>query len=180
MILKEIELFEGVDFEVLNEIAGICSEDSYSKDTVLFEKDEQAKCLYFILEGTVYLIIKNGGSITYNLSEPGDVFGWSSMLENGKYTASGICATYLRVVKIEKDKLNRIVQNRPEVGFKVLAGWSKVCPGCNIGRKYPDSFIGKKVRNHWEKGCSSHDAYVEVYGSEESSPKKDNEKSDKI
>ena len=61
----------------------------------------------------------------------------------------------------------------------VLAGWSKICPGCNIGRKYPDSFIGKKVRNHWGKGCSSHDAYVEVYGSEESSPKKDNEKPDK-
>ena len=34
---------------------------------------------------------------------------------------------------------------------KVLAGWSKICPGCNIGRKYPDSLIGKKVRNHWEK-----------------------------
>jgi hypothetical protein len=33
---------------------------------------------------------------------------------------------------------------------KVLAGWSKICPGCNIGRKYPDSFIGKEVRNHWE------------------------------
>ena len=120
MILKEIELFEGVDFEVMNEIAGICSEDSHSKDTVLFEKDEQAKCLYFLLEGTVYLVIKNGGSITYNLSEPGDVFGWSSMLENGKYTASGICATDLKVVKIERDKLNRIFQNRPEVGFKVL------------------------------------------------------------
>jgi hypothetical protein len=55
---------------------------------------------------------------------------------------------------------------------KLLAGWSKVCPGCNIGRKYPDSFIGRKVRNHWEKGCPSHDAYVEVYGSEEASPKK--------
>ena len=120
MILKEIELFEGVNFEGMNEIAGICSEDSYSKDTVLFEKDEQAKCLYFLLEGTVYLVIKNGGSITYNLSEPGDVFGWSSMLENGKYTASGICATDLKVVKIERDKLNRIFQNRPEVGFKVL------------------------------------------------------------
>jgi hypothetical protein len=50
---------------------------------------------------------------------------------------------------------------------KLLAGWGKVCPTCNIGRKYPDSFIGKKVRNHWEKGCPSHDAYVEVYGSEE-------------
>ena len=48
---------------------------------------------------------------------------------------------------------------------KMLAGWSKICPGCNIGRKYPDSFIGKKVRNHWEKGCISHNAYVEAYGS---------------
>ena len=120
MILKEIELFEGVDFEVLNEIAGICSEENYSKDTVLFEKDEQAKCLYILLEGTVYLVIKNGGSITYHLSDSGDVFGWSSMLENGEYTASGICATDLKVVKIEKDKLNRIFKNRPEVGFKVL------------------------------------------------------------
>ena len=28
---------------------------------------------------------------------------------------------------------------------KLLAGWSKICPGCNIGRKYPDSPIGKKA-----------------------------------
>jgi CRP-like cAMP-binding protein len=120
MILKEIELFEGVDFEVMNEITGICSEESYSKDAILFEKDEEAKCLYILLEGTVKLVIKNGGSITFSLTEPGDVFGWSSMLENAKYTASGICATDLKVVKIEKGKLIRILKNRPEVGFKVL------------------------------------------------------------
>jgi hypothetical protein len=61
---------------------------------------------------------------------------------------------------------------------KILAGWNKICPGCNIGRKYPDSFIGKKVRKHWEKGCISHNAYVEVYGSDEPSPMKGNQKSD--
>lgn len=54
---------------------------------------------------------------------------------------------------------------------KVLAAWNKVCPGCNIARKYPESLIGKTVRNHWEKGCISHDAYVEVYGANEPSPK---------
>jgi len=60
---------------------------------------------------------------------------------------------------------------------KVLAGWNKICPGCNIGRKYPDSFIGKKVRKHWEKGCPSHNAYVEVYGSDGPSQKGIREKS---
>jgi CRP-like cAMP-binding protein len=120
MILKEIELFEGIDFEVMNEIAGICSEENYSKDTTIFEKDEEAKCLYILLEGTAYLVLKNGGSITYYLKEPGDVFGWSSMLEHGHYTASGICASDLKAVKIEKDKLIKIFKNHPDVGFKVL------------------------------------------------------------
>jgi CRP-like cAMP-binding protein len=120
MILKEIELFEGVNFEAMNEITGICSEESYSKDAILFEKDEEAKCLYILLEGTVKLVIKNGGSIIYTLKEPGEIFGWSSMVEHGCYTASGICSTDLKAMKIEKEKLNRIFQNRPEVGFKVL------------------------------------------------------------
>ena len=83
----------------MNKIADICSEESYSKDTVLIEKDEQARCLYILSEGTVYLLIKNGGHMTYSLSESGDVFGWSSMLEDGKYTASVICATDLKVLK---------------------------------------------------------------------------------
>jgi len=120
MILKEIELFKGVASEVMNKVAGICSEESYSKDTVLFEKDAQAKCLYILSEGTINLVIKNGGYITYSLSEPGDVFGWSSMLENGKYTASGTCASDLKVLKIESDKLIKIFHNHPEFGFKVL------------------------------------------------------------
>jgi hypothetical protein len=34
------------------------------------------------------------------------------------------------------------------------------------------------VRNHWEKGCISHNAYVEVYGSDEPSPNKSKETSD--
>ncbi|RJP14041.1 MAG: hypothetical protein C4520_22070 [Candidatus Abyssobacteria bacterium SURF_5] len=55
---------------------------------------------------------------------------------------------------------------------KVLAGWNKVCPGCNIARKYPKSFIGRKVRAHWENGCPVHDAYVEVYGANEPTSKK--------
>lgn len=59
---------------------------------------------------------------------------------------------------------------------KVLAGWSRICPGCNIGRRYPDSFIGKKVRRHWQTGCIAHNAYVEVYGSDAHPPEKSREK----
>jgi hypothetical protein len=46
---------------------------------------------------------------------------------------------------------------------KALAYWGAVCPGCNIGRKYPESFIGKRIVEHWKQGCPLHEAYKEVF-----------------
>ncbi len=120
MIVKEIDLFRGIDPEVMEEIANICSEEKYTKDTVLFEKGEEAESLYILEQGTLNLVIKNGGSLIYGLTEPGEVFGWSSLVESGLYTASGVCATDTKVVKIEREKIERVFDRHPEVGFKVL------------------------------------------------------------
>jgi len=120
MIVKEIDLFRGIDREIMEEIANICSEEKYTKDTVLFEKGEEAKSLYILEQGALNLVIKNGGSLIYSLTEPGEVFGWSSLVESGLYTASGVCATDTKGVKIEREKLERVFDRHPEVGFKVL------------------------------------------------------------
>ena len=120
MILGEIDLFKDINFEVMNEIAGICSEENYKKDTVLFQKDEDANFLFILLEGTLQLVIKNGASIIFNLTEPGEVFGWSSIVESGRYTSSGICATDLKAVKIERKELEKIFRGHPDAGYKIL------------------------------------------------------------
>jgi len=120
MIVKEIELFRGIDPEVMNEIVNICSEENYVKDTVLFKKGEEADCLYILEEGSVNLVIEDGGTLVYSLTEPGRVFGWSSMVESGIYTASGVCATDSKVVKVEREKLDKIFDLHPDVGLKVL------------------------------------------------------------
>ena len=46
---------------------------------------------------------------------------------------------------------------------KIMAYLNLICPFCNIGRKYPDSAIGKKVKKHWEEGCPCREAYIEVF-----------------
>ncbi len=61
---------------------------------------------------------------------------------------------------------------------KVLAGWSKDLPRLQRRAQISGFIYRQESERSLEKGCMSHDAYVEVYGSEESSPKKDNEKSD--
>jgi len=120
MNISEIELFKGIDFDVMNKIASICSEESYSKGIVLFNNGEKAEALYILIEGAVHLEIKNGGSITYRMNEPGAIFGWSSMFESGRYTASGICASNLKTIKIQRDKINRIFSEHPDAGIKIL------------------------------------------------------------
>jgi len=126
MIVKEIELFNGINPTIMEEIVNICSEQNYTKDAVLFSKGDVADCLYILVEGTIKLVIENGGSITYSLSDPGEVFGWASMLESGLRTASGVCATDLKVVKIEKEELDAIFNTHPEVGLMVLKRLAKV------------------------------------------------------
>ena len=59
---------------------------------------------------------------------------------------------------------------------KALAYWGVVCPGCNMGRRFPNSFIGKKVVAHWEQGCPVREAYKEVFGQKEVEKNKNNEK----
>ncbi len=120
MIIKKIDLFEGIDVEAMEEIANISSEENYAKDTVIFNQGEQAECLYILAEGTVKLTIKNGGTLVYSLSEPGEVFGWSSVVEPGIYTASGVCSTASKVVKIEGEKLNELFMVHPDAGLKIL------------------------------------------------------------
>jgi len=126
MIVKEIDLFKGIDPTIMEEIVNICSEQKHTKDSVLFKKGDVADCLYILEEGNIKLVIENGGSITYSLSDPGEVFGWASMLESGLRTASGVCATDLKVVRIEKKKLDSIFNTHPEVGLMVLKRLAKV------------------------------------------------------
>lgn len=120
MLLNETEFFQGIDSEVMSKITAICREESYPKDTILFNKDEDAKYLFILKEGSVNLVIQNGGTLSTPLTESGEVFGWSCMVEDGVYTASGICAKDSRLMKIDRDKLNKIFDEHPHMGLIII------------------------------------------------------------
>jgi CRP/FNR family cyclic AMP-dependent transcriptional regulator len=120
MIIKEIELFKGIDQNIMNEIVDICTKKTYAKETVIFEKGEKANRLFILVEGTVKLRITNGGTITYSLTDLGDIFGWSCMLESGHYTASAVCATQLTALEIQRDAMDKLLNRHPHAGIKIL------------------------------------------------------------
>lgn len=144
MIVKEIDLFKNIAHEVINKIAEVCSEEKYAKNTVLFEKGQEARCLYILEEGTVNIVIQNGGTLTYSLSEQGEVFGWSSMFEAGSYTASGVCATEVKAIKIEREMLDKIFNIHPEAGLKILKRLAGVISS-RLSNAYRDLLSSRRI-----------------------------------
>jgi len=139
MILNETEFFKGIDTEVMNKITAIYREEDHPKDTVLFKKDEDAKSIFILREGTVNLVIQNGGIFAIPLSNPGEVFGLSGMVEGGAYIASGICAEDSKVIKIDRDKLDEIFNQHPYVGLILLKRLGAVLSK-KLSRLYRDFF----------------------------------------
>ena len=118
--ITEMDLFTGLNLDVMREIAdSCCSEERYVKGSVLFEEGEDAKYLYILVGGTVDLKIK-GEKTVYSLTEQSDIFGWSGLVENARYTAGAVCHTDVKAIKIETGaKLGRIFDDNPDFGLAV-------------------------------------------------------------
>lgn len=120
MILKEIDLFKGTDYTVMEKITDTCTEELFDKDTIIFNGGEPARYLYILDEGHIKLVIEKGASFTFSLTGRGTVFGWSSMAESGLYTSSAVCATDSKLIKLDSKALDKIYKQHPEVGITIL------------------------------------------------------------
>ena len=126
MRITEMDLFTGLDFNVMEEIAdAACTEATYAKGTVIFSEGDSANALFILEKGTVDL--KIGGQTTvYSLTEKSDIFGWSSLVENAQYTATAIANTDIQVVKIDTRKMNRVFDAHSLFGLTVYRRLSAV------------------------------------------------------
>jgi CRP-like cAMP-binding protein len=124
--ITEMDLFTGLDLNVMGEIADTaCTEETYSKGTVIFNEGDPATALFILGKGAVDLKI-GGGKTVYRLTEASDVFGWSSLVENAQYTATAVAKMDIQAVKIDTRKLNRVFNANPAFGLAVYRRLSAV------------------------------------------------------
>jgi CRP-like cAMP-binding protein len=118
MHITEMDLFTGLNLEVMAEIADkCCTEVTYTQDTIIFKQGDPAGFLYVLVEGTVDLRLREEKTII-SLNEKSDLFGWSSLVENAEYTASAVCRSTVKAIQIETGpKLGRILNAHPEFGL---------------------------------------------------------------
>jgi CRP-like cAMP-binding protein len=124
MFIREAELFKGLSQAIMNEISNNVIEESYKEGDFIIKEGDSADHFYILQEGKIRLSVGEKGRITYMVSTSGDAFGWSSLVDRDAYTASAECIVPSKLIKIEKEKLNKIFEKDPASGlifFKRLA-----------------------------------------------------------
>ncbi len=124
MYLDDAYLFQGMREETRKKILEAAAEESHGQRDFLFHQGDPARNLYILMEGRVRMSVGPKELLAYVASDPGDVIGWSGLMENNTYTASAECLGPVKLSKIANSQLDQILREDPISGmifFKQLA-----------------------------------------------------------
>ena len=139
-------LLQGISDETRRKILATAEEETHAPGEFLFHRGEATRHFFILREGRVRLSVGDTELLAFVAGSPGDIIGWSSLVENGTYTASAECLVRVKVLKIEKRQMDEILNQDPASGmsfFKHLAAL--------VGRRLVKSYRAT-LSVHGERG----------------------------
>ena len=141
-------LFEGITEMTRQRILESAREESYAPKDFIFRQGEPARHFFILGEGRVRLSLGQGELLAYVASDPNDLIGWSSLVENETYTASAECLVPVKLLRVEKQRLDEILLQDPVSGMVLFKNLAAL-----VGRRLVNSYQAT-VSVHGERGPS--------------------------
>jgi CRP-like cAMP-binding protein len=125
MILKQADLFYGLNHNFIKDLIAIAARRSCVKGDIVFRSDEPATHFYILIQGCVRLRLGDVGREVFTSCRIGEIFGWSSLIGRQTYSASAECFETATLLKIDREQFQSILEKDLFSGllfFKQLAG----------------------------------------------------------
>ena len=120
MHVAESLLFKELGRDFMEKISEIAVEADFPENRIIFNRGEPAENLYILVQGCVDLFISEGGTIHFTVDEPGEIFGWSALVDPNIYTASAQCYENTSVIVIDSTRLEHVFDKFPKEAYKVM------------------------------------------------------------
>jgi len=121
--LKSSHLFEDLHESHLDLVLMVCEELNYQANQVIFHQDDPGDALYIIARGEVEIILESEGAddaVELATLKDYDTFGEAILIEQGVRSATARCLTPVSLVRLPRQRLIRLVNNYPEIGFYIM------------------------------------------------------------
>lgn len=122
LFIDHLSLIGDLSNEQIEILRPLFNEVRYDKNQVIFYQGQEAKHIYFVVEGEVAIRFKpdDGPLLTVAEVGPGDVFGWSSAVGSSSYTSSAVCTQKGMFLQLEGEKLKSVCEKYPDTGILIL------------------------------------------------------------
>jgi len=122
--LAGFPLFRDVSPAVLEKVAAISQEMTFSAGQTVFREGEKAEKVHFLIKGSIALkvnIMTRPDNVTVSfVAKSFECFGWSGIVPPSYYTASAYCDEESRILAVSGKELMLILSNNPDAGFIVM------------------------------------------------------------
>ena len=124
--LAEVKLFELLDREDLDALAGVVDLAKINENEILFHAGEPGESMFIVKSGAVELFIKDtaGQKIILKAAEKDDVFGDLSMLDNRPRSATARALTDTELFVLDREDLLLLFQRKPDAALSMMAAMS--------------------------------------------------------
>lgn len=125
--LKNIEIFADLSVNELAAVASVTEEASFGEGEMVFREGDLGDTLFLILEGEVAVIkdCNDDKEIELDSIGPGEYFGEMALFGDDRRSATIRVRTAGRFLSLQKQELQEIVREYPQIALhvcKVLSG----------------------------------------------------------
>lgn len=129
--IKSVSIFKDLDDGEIKKIAGIANEKTYPPKTIIFTEGQKGAKLYIVKRGSVRIakVIREGEKQILDVIEEGEYFGKMSFMDGGEHSATVETASETTLVCIEKVDFEKLAQDDPTAGFRIMRALAIVTIG---------------------------------------------------
>ncbi|MBW2435915.1 MAG: cyclic nucleotide-binding domain-containing protein [Deltaproteobacteria bacterium] len=119
--LKQIVMLTYLTDPMLDNLAQIVDILKFDRDEILFRENEPAERFYMMVSGNVLLEQRISEKVTACIGsiKHGFSFGWSAMVEDGRYTVDAVCVEPSEIYSFKRDKIQRLIMQDSEMGLRI-------------------------------------------------------------
>lgn len=126
---KQFEIFNVFSENQLAELSKITENITFQKGDQIYQEDDRANRFYLVVDGLVSLNKIDPGEeigISFEKRERGGLFGAACFMEPQQYTLNALCLKDSEVMSIDADKLFKLFQEDPDLGYKFMKEVAKI------------------------------------------------------
>ena len=120
-ILREHAFVQGLSDEQVSSIASVARPVTFDENQIILADRETSSAFYFLISGSVAIELRGARYVVQvQALGPGQVFGWSALLDRQDTLFRVRAREYTTALRIEGEDLKALCRRQPELGTELL------------------------------------------------------------